>query len=170
MHTDVDDRLSFLNFSQDDRDRLVALAPALERHADDLVAAFYRHLLAFPETRRLLRDPVVKDRLLSVQRRYLLSLADPALDSTYFEERRRIGETHDRIGLEPRWYLGAYALYLSQLIPVIGSEFEHEPVKAGEVPGRFVDPGGDLRVWPDQGGGAGHYAARFRRKRNRGDR
>ena len=127
MAEDVDDRLAFLNFGADDRALLEALAPVLEDRADDLVAAFYGHLLAFPETRRLLRDPVVKDRLLGEQRRYLISLAAPALGPQYFEERRRIGETHDRVGLEPRWYLGAYALYLSLLIPVICAELEHDP-------------------------------------------
>jgi signal transduction histidine kinase len=130
MSTKVDERLAFLNFGADDREYLAALAPVLERHADDLVAAFYRHLLAFPETRRLLTDPVVKDRLLGEQRRYLISLAAPSLDKNYFEERRRIGETHDRVGLEPRWYLGAYALYLSLLIPVICSELEQDPAAA----------------------------------------
>ena len=130
MPSHVEDRLAFLNFGSDDRERLAALAPVLEEHADELVAAFYRHLLAFPETRQLLRDPVVKDRLLSVQRRYLTSLAEPSLDAKYFDERRRIGETHDRIGLEPRWYLGAYALYLSLLIPIIGQALEHDPAAA----------------------------------------
>ncbi|MBW2267377.1 MAG: hypothetical protein JRH16_02280 [Deltaproteobacteria bacterium] len=126
MVSETDDRLAFLNFGSEDRERLAVLAPVLEKHSDELVAAFYRHLLAFPETRRLLRDPVVKDRLISVQRRYLLSLASPSLDAQYFDERRQIGETHDRVGLEPRWYLGAYALYLSLLMPLIFKALEHD--------------------------------------------
>ena len=58
---------------------------------------------------------------------YLLSLAGPEIDADYLAERRRIGETHDRIGLEPRWYLGAYALYLSLLVPVICHAHDHDP-------------------------------------------
>ena len=87
--------------------------------SDDLVAAFYRHLLSFPETQRLLRDPEVTKRLLTKQRQYLLSLAGPEIDAAYIETRRRIGEMHARVGLEPRWYLGAYALYHSLLTPMI---------------------------------------------------
>jgi signal transduction histidine kinase len=130
MPSDLDERLAFLNFGDEDRQRLAALAPVLEQHADDLVDAFYRHLLAFPETRSLLRDPVVKQRLLAVQRSYLLGLASPSLDAEYLTERRRIGETHDRVGLEPRWYLGAYALYLSLLVPVICSALEPDSEEA----------------------------------------
>ena len=109
----------FFQYGSEERALLAALRPTLEKHAEDLVAAFYRHLLSFPETRRLLRDPRVTERLLTKQREYLLSLAGPELDAGYVELRRRIGEVHARVGLEPRWYLGAYALYQSLLAPAI---------------------------------------------------
>jgi len=119
---DLDDRLAFLGLTELDRRLLLELAPLLERHAERFVAAFYRHLLSFDETRRLLADPAVTERLLRKQREYLLSLSRPALDEGYLEERTRIGAVHARIGLGPRYYLGAYALYFSLLAPVIASE------------------------------------------------
>jgi hypothetical protein len=81
-------------------------------------------------TRELLRDPEVKERLLVKQREYLLSLASPALDDAFVAQRRRIGEIHQKIGLEPRWYLGAYALYLSLLTPVIYDAYPSNPERA----------------------------------------
>ncbi len=113
------DDLAFFAYTPQDREVLAELAETLEKHADALVAAFYRHLLSVPETRRLLRDPEVTQRLLGMQRRYLLSLAGPKIDDEYLANRRRIGEIHERIGLEPRWYLGAYALYLTLLNPLM---------------------------------------------------
>jgi signal transduction histidine kinase len=65
----------------------------------------------------------VKDRLLAKQRVYLLSLTNPSFDESFERERRRIGEGHERIGLEPRWYLGAYSLYFSLLAPLVSEEF-----------------------------------------------
>jgi signal transduction histidine kinase len=109
----------FFQYGPEERALLARLRPVLEKHADDLVAAFYRHLLSFPETQRLLRDPEVTERLLGKQREYLLSLAGPEIDAAYIETRRRIGEMHARVGLEPRWYLGAYALYGSLLTPTL---------------------------------------------------
>ena len=102
-----------------DGERLAALRPRLEARADDFVAAFYQHLLAFEPTRSLLADPEVKERLLREQREYLLELVSPVLDARYLEKRQRIGVTHFRLGLAPRWYLGAYALYFSLLIPTV---------------------------------------------------
>jgi len=109
----------FFQYGSEERAALARLQPLLERHADDLVAAFYRHLLSFPETQALLRDPEVTRRLLTKQREYLLSLAGPEIDEAYVAARRRIGEVHARVGLEPRWYLGAYALYRSLLARLI---------------------------------------------------
>lgn len=122
MKEELDDRLAFLGLTEVDQQLLADLGPLLERHADRFVAAFYRHLLSFEETRRLLADPAVTDRLLRKQREYLLSLARAARDETYLEERVRIGAVHARIGLGPRFYLGAYAVYFSLLAPVVAAE------------------------------------------------
>jgi signal transduction histidine kinase len=123
-------RLAYLNLGADDRVALEALRPALEKNASAFVAAFYRHLLSFQPTRELLRDPDVKRRLLEKQRVYLLSLAEPRFDEDYVRDRRRIGEMHEHIGLEPRWYLGAYALYQSLLVPLVIQTYEQEPERA----------------------------------------
>jgi signal transduction histidine kinase len=128
-----DDRLFYFDLGENDRLLLAELRPLLEEKADLLVAGFYRHLLSFPATRQLLRDPLVKERLLLKQREYLISLATPTLDEAYTVQRRRIGEVHERIGLEPRWYLGAYALYLSLLSPLVFERYASDLDRAQSV-------------------------------------
>jgi signal transduction histidine kinase len=130
---ELEQRLSFLNFRPEDLEALRSLREHLEKHADGFVGAFYRHLLSFPATRELLRDPVVKARLLASQRAYLLSLAEPTLDAAFLAERRRIGEVHERVGLEPRYYLGAYALYLSLLTPIVLEAAGNDPQRGADV-------------------------------------
>ena len=126
-------RLAFLELGDDDRRNLTKLRPLLEKHADSFVSAFYRHLLSFEATRSLLMDPEVERRLLNKQREYLLSLADPELTPEYLEQRLAIGRTHLRVGLEPRWYLSAYALYLRLLIPAILDHWRQEPAVAEQI-------------------------------------
>ncbi len=109
----------FFQYGPEEQALLAALRPVLEKHAETLVDDFYRHLLSFPGTRELLRDTEVAKRLLHVQRDYLLSLAGPELDDAYVAQRRRIGEVHARLGVEPIWVLGAYALYESLLVPIV---------------------------------------------------
>src|SRR5258705_5152853 len=126
-------RLAFFELGEEDRRNLAGLRPLLEKYADSFVAAFYRHLLSFEPARALLADPEVKDRLLVKQREYLLSLAEPGLDPEYFAQRLEIGRTHVRVGLEPRFYLGAYALYMRLLVPAILEQWQRDVPAAERV-------------------------------------
>jgi signal transduction histidine kinase len=130
---DLELRLSYLDLGPSDLERLAALRPVFEKHATGLVNSFYHHLLSFSKTRRLLVDPGVRERLMGAQREYLLSLAGPTIDEAYITQRQLIGEVHERIGLEPRWYLGAYALYLSLLVPLVNELHPHDPIEAGQT-------------------------------------
>ncbi len=121
--TDRETRLAFLEWGAEDAENLRQLRPVLEKNADGFVSAFYRHLLSFEETHRLLADHDVKERLLTKQREYLLSLSEPVLDDAHFAGRIAIGAMHQRVGLEPRWYLGAYSLYQRLLVPLICEHF-----------------------------------------------
>jgi signal transduction histidine kinase len=127
---DFELRLAYLGIDADDLAALAELRPVLEAEAETLVDAFYRHLLGFQRTRHLLRDETVRNHLLELQREYLLSLAGPVLDEEYVKRRRAIGAVHERIGLEPRWFLGAYALYLSLLTPLICASHPEDPQRA----------------------------------------
>jgi signal transduction histidine kinase len=131
--SDLEQRLVYLNLEEADLERLRRLRPLLEKHSAGFVASFYRQLLSFGPTRALLADPEIKERLLEKQRSYLLSLGDPRFDDAYLEERRAIGEVHARVGLEPRWYLGAYALYFGLLTPVICDAFSQDPEEASQI-------------------------------------
>jgi len=128
--SDLEQRLAYLELGDADRTALRQLKPVLEKSAASCVAGFYRHLLSFPETRELLRDPQVKKRLLAKQREYLLSLGDATFDADYERERRLIGAVHERIGLSPRWYLGAYSLYVKLLTPLVFEFYESDPARA----------------------------------------
>ena len=44
------------------------------------------------------------------------SIASGKFDAQYYANVRRIGEAHARIGLEPRWYIGGYALIAKSLV------------------------------------------------------
>jgi signal transduction histidine kinase len=111
--------LEFFALDEHELDTLAELRPIFEDHSGSLVDAFYAHLLRFPSTSNLLENDGVRTRLLAAQQRYLMSLADPVIDRRYAADRVAIGSAHERTGLETKWYLGAYALYGSLLIPVI---------------------------------------------------
>src|SRR5207302_4801567 len=89
--------------------------------APELAERFYHHLFAAPETASFLSDPQLLARLKQSQMQYFRELVSGEYGEAYFEKRLRVGEAHQRIGLEPNWYLGAYNLYIQICFP----EFAH---------------------------------------------
>jgi methyl-accepting chemotaxis protein len=77
---------------------------------------FYSRVRATPETARFFANPQHMSGAQSAQQAHWGQLADAKFDANYYDSVRRIGATHARIGLEPRWYVGGYALLLEQLL------------------------------------------------------
>jgi signal transduction histidine kinase len=122
-------RKDFLRLTPEEERLLPQLQPLIAKHMDELVQAFYRHLLQFDETRRLLSDEIITNRLLAAQRKYLLELVGGNYGPEYQENRLKIGHVHERIGLSPQWYLGAYNLYLSLIVPLLQAEYRTRPTE-----------------------------------------
>jgi len=101
-------RLAFLSFGEQDTQNLLEIRGVISSRVDELIGAFYDHLLRFDELRGILSDPLLVERLKGSQRRYLLSLGQLDGGVEYVEGRLRIGLTHERVGLKQKWYLGAY--------------------------------------------------------------
>jgi signal transduction histidine kinase len=107
------ERLDFFELGPDDARALRAYRPLAEKTVDRIVGDFYQHLLAFPELEELLRSEAGRiAKLQGLQREYFLGLSEGRFDAEYFESRLRVGDAHQRIGLRPVWYIGAFALYL----------------------------------------------------------
>ena len=85
-------RKTYLRLTRDEEAAVRQLRPVIEAHVDDLVVAFYRHLLQFEETRRLLSYELITQRLLAAQRKYLLELVGGDYGPAYQAERLKIGQ------------------------------------------------------------------------------
>jgi len=107
----------YLEFDAADIGRLKAILPRYVGLIESLVDRFYEHLLSFDKTRSVLAREDVGGRLKAAQRQYLRTLAAGEYGDAYFRDRIRIGLVHERIGLAPRWYLGAYWVYIRELLP-----------------------------------------------------
>ncbi len=109
-------RRAFFELTDDDLRRLGALKPFAERHLDDINEAFYELLLGHPETRRFFPDEATVRRVKRLQREYFLGLFDGRCDLAYVRDRLRVGAAHERIGMAPKWYIGAYRKYLDLIL------------------------------------------------------
>lgn len=123
-------RRTFYEIEEIDLQRLAALRPLAERHSEAVVDDFYRLLLANAGTRAFLTDDVVLRRLKMLQKQYFLGLFDGVLNADYVANRVRVGAAHERIGLEPKWYIGAYARYQRLMLGVMMRELPADEATA----------------------------------------
>lgn len=105
-------RKQFLQFTPEDVRRLESLNAPAERYADQIIDELYQHFLAHEETQQFFSDPKVLAYVKNAQKQYFLRLTQGNYEDEYVAGRVRIGAVHERIGLEGKWYLGAYNFYL----------------------------------------------------------
>jgi diguanylate cyclase (GGDEF)-like protein len=118
---EIERRKLFLELSERDTAQLAELHRYIAELNIESVFSneFYRHLLAFGELARLLPDEVTVNRLKALQAAYFKRLTAGNYDRDYVLGRVAVGHTHQRMGLEPKWYTGAYRKFLATLIPVM---------------------------------------------------
>ncbi|MDH5653918.1 MAG: EAL domain-containing protein [Gammaproteobacteria bacterium] len=123
---EIMERKRYLELSDNDITVLRKLEPALARAHGKLMDSFYSHLLSFKSTAAYLNDPQSIENLKQKQSVYFAGLINGKYDWDYVLDRLRVGVAHHRIGLEPRWYYGAYSKYICSLLPEIWEAAEHD--------------------------------------------
>lgn len=120
---EVDKRLAYHEITPEDGRRLQAAHSHLQQNAMEIIDRFYQYLLGHEHTRSMLQAPGLVDRLKGLQTTYFQRLTAGPYDIAYFEDRLRVGQAHDRVGLSPEWYLGAYNSYLNIISDVLSRAF-----------------------------------------------
>ena len=116
---DSSTRLRFLQIDEECRTLLREFWPKAEPQIDSILQAFYEHLFRFPNLSALIGDQSNVDRLIQAQSNHWRALFKADFDDSFMERVKRIGFAHQRIGLEPRWYLAAYMFLLNRLLAVL---------------------------------------------------
>ncbi|MBX3185843.1 MAG: STAS domain-containing protein [Labilithrix sp.] len=119
-------RRAFFTLTDEDLARLASLRPFAEKVTDAVVEDFYALLLGHPETKKFFPDDALVRRVKRTQKEYFLGLFSGRCDLSYVEDRLRVGAMHERIGLSPKWYLGAYRQYLQLILDRLYQELREE--------------------------------------------
>jgi rsbT co-antagonist protein RsbR len=115
-------RRAFFELTDADLARLATLRPLAEKHTADIVESFYQLLLEHSESRKFFPDEATVRRVKQTQREYFLGLFAGKCDLAYVEDRLRVGAAHERIGLAPKWYIGAYRRYMQLMLERLATE------------------------------------------------
>jgi rsbT co-antagonist protein RsbR len=130
---EIERRKRYLEFELGDEERLKAVNDLARNYAEPVIEAFYRHLTSFGDTKAFFSNPATLERVKRLQVQYFLRLTQGAYDAAYVEERLKIGAVHERIGLDVKYYLGSYNLYLREVATRLLGAYPKDVDKAIEA-------------------------------------
>ncbi len=98
------------------------LAPLIRQNIGGALDIFYDKIRKVPETAAFFRND---DHMKGAKRRQeehwgIVGTAE--YTESYVDAVTKVGKAHARIGLEPRWYIGGYALVVEQLVHAVVRE------------------------------------------------
>ncbi len=112
----LNQRLAFIGLDEGLRRALRDNAEFVDAILPAALDAFYDKVRVTPETRKFFRDEDHISGAQSRQREHWRNIMRADYQGDYADGVRAIGQTHARIGLEPRWYIGGYAMVMEGLL------------------------------------------------------
>ena len=112
-------RLAFLGIDQELRATLREVAPLVSEALPAVLDGFYEQVSKFPETARFFRNAEHMRHAKEAQLNHWNVILSAEFSDAYVQSVTRIGEAHNRLGLEPRWYIGGYSFVVKGLLRCI---------------------------------------------------
>jgi methyl-accepting chemotaxis protein len=116
---DVKSRLAFIGMDTEKRAILREMRPMIAAILPAVLDEFYRLVAKTSEVGRMFKDPAHMRHARDMQLKHWDVIASGEFGEAYAASVTRIGETHNRLGLEPRWYIGGYSFIMSSVIRAI---------------------------------------------------
>ncbi|EKS27617.1 globin-coupled sensor protein [Afipia felis] len=115
-HDSLATRLAFSGLDDRARSLLAEIRPSIVTALPGILDGFYKSITTFAEMRTLLPTPAIVAHAKAAQIAHWDVILAAKFDAEYVRSVTRIGETHHRLGLEPRWYIAGYKRIISGLI------------------------------------------------------
>jgi len=124
-------RLRFMRINEETSSLLREFWKAVEPALPTILETFYRHVTSEPKLAQMVGNDI--PRLKAAQGSHWARLFNGRFDEAYIHGVRTIGLIHNKIGLEPRWYIGGYNLVLSMLQELAVKTYRRKPSKVTAV-------------------------------------
>ncbi|WP_117192319.1 globin-coupled sensor protein [Rhizobium terrae] len=112
-------RLDFIGLDQESRAVLKRLAPMIDASLATALGALYKKIQSTPDTARFFSSQSHMEAAKKRQASHWNVLAEARYDERYVEGVRAVGAAHAHAGLDPRWYIGGYAIVMEHLIHTV---------------------------------------------------
>ena len=115
MNVDLRAHVDFIELSSEERKLLADFFPVVEKNLSGILARFYEKLSGIAHLSAMFDTADQQQRAASAQASHWKRMFTAGADEAYFESVRRIGEVHNRLGLETSWYIDGYTRITAEL-------------------------------------------------------
>ena len=122
-----DRQMNYVGISQDDINIMAGYKDLFTKEAERVVNVFYNHVMKYAELKRIIDNNSTVIRLKETQKQYFISLTSDKIDDNYINRRLVIGLKHRELGLFPKWYIGTYPIYLSEIYMILKAKHGDDP-------------------------------------------
>jgi len=105
---------------------LSRLKPLVTEHIETIVTRFYKNLEHERSLMGIIHDNSSVDRLKKTLTIHIQEMFSGVIDEAFLEKRIRIAHVHLRIGLLPKWYLGAFQDLLLSMLTIFENALSDE--------------------------------------------
>ncbi|MCY9393707.1 protoglobin family protein, partial [Bacillus haynesii] len=100
--------------------------PLVTEHIETIVTRFYKNLEHENSLMEIIHDHSSVDRLKKTLTIHIQEMFSGVIDEAFLEKRIRIAHVHLRIGLLPKWYLGAFQDLLLSMLTIFENALSDE--------------------------------------------
>lgn len=123
-------QLEIIDLTIEDLKTIKGLQPLIKENLEALVDTFYKTILKADNLKAIIDQNSSTNRLRQTLEKHILEMFNGIIDYEFIEKRITVAKVHIRIGLEPKWYLGAFQNLFSSLSKVINTNIADQVKKA----------------------------------------
>jgi len=126
QHAEFKKQLAMVDLTDEDLWVLSRLKPLVTEHIETIVTRFYQNLEHENSLMEIIHDHSSVDRLKKTLTIHIQEMFSGVIDEAFLEKRIRIAHVHLRIGLLPKWYLGAFQDLLLSMLTIFENALSDE--------------------------------------------
>lgn len=110
--------------TKDDEKRLIELRTIMEKRVDKVVEALHQWINSTESARKVFRDESLIEHVMKFVRVWFLSLFSGKYDNHFYDNLIRIGQRHEKVGVETHFMTRAINIIRNTIVDILGEEIE----------------------------------------------
>jgi len=119
---DIRKQMNMIGLTMKDLQLLKAVKPLVEPHLDEVTEAFYSTITQVERVNQIIHTYSSVERLRETLRVHLSEMFDGNINGDYLHRRDRVAMAHIRIGLETKWYMGAFLALQQTMFNIVNRQ------------------------------------------------